>query len=499
MEIESISPFLAMAIPLVGTALIVATRKTPNLREGCSLGAAALQFLIVLTMTPAVLAGNTLHFTLFPFLPQVSIAFRVDALGLLLALTASFLWILTVVYSIGYMRNLGAHAQTRFYACFAITLAATMGIAFSANLLTMYIFYELLTFITYPLVTHDGTEEAFAAGRRYIFYHLGTSIIFMLPAIILTYALSGTFDFQPGGVFPAGASATVLVIVYFMFLAGIAKAAIMPLHAWLPNAMVAPVPVSALLHAVAVVNVGVFCILRVIFDVYGVELMQQLNLGTVTAIISSFTILMASFYALMLDSLKALLAYSTISQLSYMVLGVALLSPAGMTGGVIHIANHAFAKITLFFCAGSIYLASRKLNVSEMGGIGRLMPWTMAAFAIGSLSIVGIPPTAGFITKWYLAIGTIEAGKLPFFFVLLISTLLSAVYYLKVIRKVFFGTPQEEESHRGADQPPKGEQGHPIKEVSLFVVIPLLVSAALSVVLGIYPNFLLELVRLVLR
>jgi len=257
--------------------------------------------------------------------------------------------------------------------------------------------------------------------------------------------------------------------------------------------------VSALLHAVAVVDVGVFCILRVILDIYGVELMQQLNLGVVTAVLASFTILMASFYALMLDSLKALLAYSTISQLSYMVLGVALLSTAGMTGGIIHIANHAFAKITLFFCAGSIYLASRKTNISDMSGIGRLIPWTTAAFAIGALSIVGIPPTAGFITKWYLAIGTIEAGKLPFFFVLLISTLLSAVYYLKVIRKVFFGTPQEEESHRGADQPPKGEQGHPIKEVSLFVVIPLLVSAALSVVLGIYPNFLLELVRLVLR
>ncbi len=497
MEIQSITPFLAMAVALVGAALIAATRKNPNLREGCSLGAAALQFLVILSMVPAVLAGDTLRFTLIPFLPQVSIAFRVDALGLLLAITASFLWILTIIYSIGYMRNLGEHAQTRFYACFAITLAATMGIAFSANLLTMYIFYELLTFITYPLVTHDGTEEAFAAGRRYLFYHLGTSIIFMLPAIVLTYVLSGTFDFQQNGVFPAGANATVLVIVYFMFLAGIAKAAIMPLHAWLPNAMVAPIPVSALLHAVAVVNVGAFCILRVILDIYGVELMQQLNLGVVTAVLASFTILMASFYALMLDSLKALLAYSTISQLSYMVLGVALLSTAGMTGGIIHIANHAFAKITLFFCAGSIYLASRKTNISEMGGIGRLMPWTMAAFAIGALSIVGIPPTAGFITKWYLAIGSLEAGKLPFFFVLFISTLLSAVYYLRVIRKVFFGSPQEEEeSHHRADQPLKG---HQIREVSYFVVIPLLLSAALSVVLGIYPNFLLELVRLVVR
>jgi len=226
MEINSFAPFLAMAVPLVGVALIYAARNNPNVREGCSLGAASLQFLIVLTMVPAVLAGNTLHFTLFPFLPQVSISLRVDALGILLALAASFLWILTVVYSIGYMRALGEHHQTRFYACFAITLATTMGIAFSANLLTLYVFYEILTFVTYPLVTHEGTREAVAAGRKYLFYHLGASIVFMLPAVFLTYIISGTFDFQSGGVFAAGAGGAVLVIVYFMFLAGAAKAAI---------------------------------------------------------------------------------------------------------------------------------------------------------------------------------------------------------------------------------------------------------------------------------
>ncbi len=494
MEINSITPFLAMAIPLVGVALIYATRNTPNLREACSLGAAALQFLTVLTMTPTVLAGNTLHFTLFPFLPQVSISFRVDALGVLLALTASFLWLLTVIYSIGYMRTLGEHAQTRFYACFAVTLAATMGIAFSANLITMYIFYELLTFVTYPLVTHEGTREAIAAGRKYLFYHLGASIIFMLPAIFLTYVISGTFDFQPGGVFSAGSGGAILVVAYFMFLAGAAKAAIMPLHAWLPNAMVAPVPVSALLHAVAVVNVGVFVIFRVILDVYGPELMAQLNLGIITAVIASFTILVASFYTFMLDNLKAILAYSTISQLSYMVLGVALLSPESMTGGVIHIANHAFGKITLFFCAGSIYLAARTLKVSEMGGIGRLMPWTAAAFAIGAVSIVGIPPTAGFISKWYLFIGTIQAGHLAFLFVLVVSTLLSAAYYLRVFRMIFFGSSEERDDE--ASQPAKAASKNPVKEVSFFIVFPLAMSAAISVILGIYPNFLLELARL---
>lgn len=494
MEINSFSPFLAMAVPLVGVALIYAARNSPNVREGCSLGAASIQFLVVLSMVPAVLAGNTLHFTLFPFLPQVSIALRVDALGILLALVASFLWLLTVVYSIGYMRALGESHQTRFYACFAITLAATMGIAFSANLLTMYVFYEILTFVTYPLVTHEGTREAVAAGRRYLFYHLGASLVFMMPAVFLTYIISGTFDFQSGGVFAAGAGGAVLVIVYFMFLAGAAKSAIMPLHGWLPNAMVAPVPVSALLHAVAVVNVGVFVIIRVILDVFGPELMGELNLGFVTAILASFTILVASFYAFTVDNIKGILAYSTIGQLSYMVLGVSLLSPESMTGGIIHIANHGFGKITLFFCAGSIYIAARTLKVSEMGGIARLMPWTAGAFAVGAISIVGIPPTAGFITKWYLFIGTIQAGQIAFFFVLLISTLLSAAYYLRVFRMIFLGSPEEsgDETSEPAKDSPKGS----VKEGAFFIVFPLALCAAISIGLGIYPNFLLELARL---
>lgn len=317
----------------------------------------------------------------------------------------------------------------------------------------------------------------------------------MLPAVFLTYIISGTFDFQSGGVFAAGAGGAVLVIVYFMFLAGAAKAAIMPFHAWLPNAMVAPVPVSALLHAVAVVNVGVFVILRVILDIFGPELMGQLNLGFVTAIIASFTILVASFYAFTVDNIKGILAYSTISQLSYMVLGVALLSPESMTGGILHIANHAFGKITLFFCAGSIYIAARTLKVSEMGGIARLMPWTAGAFAVGAISIVGIPPTAGFITKWYLFLGTIQAGQIAFFFVLLISTLLSAAYYLRVFRMIFFGRSEERDDDE-ASQPAKEASKNPVKEVSFFIVFPLALSAAISIGLGIYPNFLLELARL---
>ena len=502
MQTESIIPFLAMAVALVGAALIVVTRQRPNLREGCSLAASALQFLLILTMIPPIMDGEILHYTVLSFLPQVAIAFRVDALALLFGITASFLWILTTIYSIGYMRHLREHAQTRYYAFFALVLAATMGIAFSANLMTLYIFYELLTFMTYPLLTHTGTRPAYAAGQKYLLYQLGTSFIFLLPAIILTYTVSDTFDFQPNGIFPDGTNTTMLVVIFALFLAGSAKAAIMPFHAWLPAAMVAPTPVSALLHAVAVVNAGVFLILRVILDIFGVDLLQQLHLDVATTVVVSVTILLASFHALRLDNLKAVLAYSTIGQLSYMILGVMLLGPTAMLGGIIHLVNHAVSKITLFFCAGSIDLATQRTKISELSGIGRQMPWTMAAFSIGALSIVGIPPTAGFITKWYLISGSIEADKITVVFVLMMSTLLSAAYYLRIIRTAFFGSPPEEEGHIEADQRSDGSpppEPHQIREVSPLVLAPLLVSAALSVVLGIYPSFFIKLVRLTLR
>lgn len=485
MEIESIKPLLAVATSLVGAVIIVATRKSPNIREACSLGTAILKFLIVATMIPPVLAGNTLHMTLFSFLPQISIALRVDALGLLFAITASFLWIVTTLYSIGYMRSLNEHAQTRYYLCFAITLSATMAVAFSANLLTLYIFYELITFFTYPLVVHKETDEVFAAGNKYVFYLLMSAKFFLL-AIILTYAFAGTMDFHPNGLFASKVNPTILTIIYFLFLAGISKAAIMPFHAWLPAAMVAPAPVSALLHAVAVVNTGVFCVLRVIFHIFGVELMKTLNLGAMTALIASFTIVVASIYAFTRDDLKARLAYSTISQLSYIVLGGALLTSSGMAGGIIHIANHAFSKITLFFCAGSIYVASHKTHISQLDGIGKQMPWTMAAFAIGALSIIGIPPLAGSVTKSYLASGSIVAYGLPIKYVLWVSLLLNAGYFLPIVYKAFFKAPTQE-----------GLQH--IHEPSYFIVIPLIVCAVISVILGIYPTFLLDLVGQVIR
>ncbi|MDC4223849.1 MAG: monovalent cation/H+ antiporter subunit D family protein [Candidatus Manganitrophus sp.] len=510
-EIESIKPFLAVFVSLAGAALIVATRRNPNVREGCSLVTAILKFLIVVSMIPAVLAGNTLHYHLFNFLPGVSVEFRVDALGLVFAITASFLWIVTTLYSIGYMRSLREHNQTRYYTCFAVTLFATLGLAFSANMITLFLFYEIITFITYPLVTHSGTKEAYAAGNKYLFYLLATTKAFFVTAMFMTYNITNTFDFRPGGIFPPGANQTVLIIAYFLFIAGLGKVAIMPFHAWLPAAMIAPTPVSALLHAVAVVNAGAFCVLRIIFHVFGVELMKELNLGVMTGFLASFTIVTASIWALTRDNLKARLAYSTISQLSYMVLGGALLTPAGMAGGIIHIANHAFAKITLFFCAGSIYVASHKTNISEMAGIGRKMPWTMAAFALGTLSMIGVPPAAGFLTKWYLMTGSMEAKELGFLFVLLISSFLNAAYFLPIVHKAFFEGPQEASEGLALRPVPQSlgaaaASGHehppmegPIKEPSYFLVVPLFLCAVLSVLIGMFPDLILALAKLVIR
>jgi len=523
MEIESIRPVLVLAVSLIGAALIPVFRKNPNAREACSLSAAFLKFLLVLSMVPAVLAGSTYNYTVLNFLPELALAFRVDALGLIFALTASALWILNTFYSIGYMRAHHEANQTRFYTCFALTLSATMGVAFSANLVTLYLFYEILTFVTYPLVAHNENKIAYAGANKYFFYLLGTSTAFLLPAIIITYSLSGNGDFNAAGILPATANPLLLSFLFFLFLFGIGKAAVMPVHSWLPSAMVAPTPVSALLHAVAVVNTGVFCVLRVIFHVFGVDLMQALNLGTYVAGLASFTILTASCIALTRDNLKERLAFSTISQLSYIVLGGALLSPSGMAGGVLHIANHAFSKITLFFCAGAIYVATNKTHISQLNGIGRKMPWTMTAFAIATLSMIGIPPSAGFVSKWYLAIGSVEADKLVILLVLFSSTLLNAAYFVPIVYKAFFKMPDETppdemgvhdaapSAHAPAAIPHMGTLAYAIhgdkdglveshhgpegQEASYFIVVPLVLTAAISLILGMFPDILLGLVR----
>ena len=489
--VHSIKPILAIAVSLLAAGAILGFRDRANLRDSVSLIAAVVKFLIIISMAPIVLGGGTIEITLFEILPGVEFAFRVDALGMVFATISSMLWIAAAVYCIGYMRSLKEHAQTRFFAAFAVSLSAAVGGAFAANLFTLVIFYEVLSLVTYPLVYHRENEDSWHGSRRYLVYLVGASKTFLLAGLALTYQLTGTLDFMPSGLFDGvAASPLLLSVVYFCYLAGFAKAAIMPMHAWLPAAMVAPTPVSALLHAVAVVKMGVFCVLRVVFHVMGVGLMDDLGLGIATAYLVSFTIITASIYALTRDDLKARLAYSTISQLSYIILGAVLLTPTAIVGGVVHIAAHALSKITLFFCAGSIYCASRRKNVSELAGIGRRLPWTMAAFFIASLGMIGVPPTGGFISKWYLVLGSVEAGELVFLAVLLVSTVLNAAYFLPVTYTAFF---EKEKTGPVGDGPDKI---HPddIREIPL-VTIPLVVTALLSLVLGIFPDYFLTLAR----
>jgi multicomponent Na+:H+ antiporter subunit D len=480
-------PGLAILASIAGALVIAGTgERHRNLREFWSVGAGVLQFVCVASMIPDVLAGRTPELVLFRILPGIQFAFRVDALGLLFALGASLLWIATSFYSIGYMRSLGEHAQTRYFACFALALSATIGVAFSANLFTLFLFYEALTLTTYPLVAHKETDEAKAGGRKYVIYLLGAAKLLLLAAIVVTYNVAGTLEFRKGGIFPASeltAHPMLLSAVFALFLFGLAKNAVMPLHSWLPAAMVAPTPVSALLHAVAVVKTGVFSTVRVFLFVFGADAMRQLGVDKFALAVASITILAASLVALAQDNLKLRLAFSTISQLSYIVLGSALLTSSGVIGGIAHITYHAVSKITLFFCAGSIYVSTRKTEISQMSGLAKQMPWTMAAFALASLSLIGIPPSSGFVSKWYLGIGSVDRGNGWVLAVLLVSSLLNAAYLGPIVYKAYFEVPSASQDNVG--------------EIP-WMVIPLILTAAASLGLGAYPNPILKLAGMVM-
>ncbi len=486
---EDVRLLLAVLAPLVGAGLVMATGKRPNVRETCSFVAAATLFVITASLIPAVHAGQKLHFTLFQLLPGLSVSLRADALSMVFAVSASFLWVVTVFYSAGYMRGLHEHEQTRFNTCFALALFGAIGCAFSDNLLTLYLFYEIVSICTYPLVAHHQDEESYESGKKYLTYLTGTAKGLILPAMVLIYVLTGNLDFANNinsGILPAEANRWVVTALYACCILGFAKNAVMPFHNWLPSAMVAPTPVSALLHAVAVVKVGVFSTVRVMLYVFGVDRMNALNLGLPTAYFVSITIVVASIIALSKDNLKARLAYSTISQLSYVILGVALLTRPGIEGGLVHIANHAFSKITLFFCAGAIYVATHKKDISEMNGLGRVMPFTFGAFALASLSMIGAPPVAGFVSKWYLLNGAFDAGSIGILIVLLASTLLNAAYFVPVVYNGFFGQPSRADAER------KFSEAHPS------LVIPLSITAAISVIIGLFPGFFMRLVHAVL-
>jgi multicomponent Na+:H+ antiporter subunit D len=402
---------------------------------------------------------------------------------MLFALIASGLWIVNSLYSIGYMRgNQEAH-QTRFFVCFALSIAATMGIAFSGNLFTLFIFYEVLTLSTYPLVTHAGTEKARDGGRVYLGLLLSTSTVFLLPALVFIWYIAGTTDFTVGGILADKLKPGELAVLLGLCVFGIGKAALMPFHRWLPAAMVAPTPVSALLHAVAVVKAGVFSVVKVVVYVFGVDTLATAGATHWLVVVAGFTIIAASVVALTADNLKRRLAYSTISQLSYVTMAAALLAPLSLVGAVLHIAAHAIGKITLFFAAGAIYTAAHKTEVSQLDGIGRRMPWTMGAFAIAALSMIGLPPAAGFISKWYMLSGAMASQHWLAVTVIVLSTLLNAGYFLPIVYRAFFVAP------------PADPHGHPHGEAPLPMVIALTATAAGTVLLFFFPDVPLALAR----
>jgi multicomponent Na+:H+ antiporter subunit D len=474
--IHSVKPLLAVVVSLVGAGLILFTgEKHPNIRETWTILASLVKFSIVFSMLPKVLEGKVWECSIVSLAPGILLQFRVDAFGMFFGILASSLWIATSFFSIGYMRSLTEHSQTRYFFCFALALSATLGIAFAANLLTLFIFYEILTISTYPLVAHKEIPEAIMAGRKYLAYLMTADTLIFL-SLGLTYHLTGSLDFVSGGFLEGHGSKGLLYLLFASFILGFGtKAAIIPMHEWLPTAMIAPTTVSALLHAVAVVKAGVFGCLRVILYVFGPKLLYDLDLWLILAYFVSFTIIMANMFALAQDNLKRRLAFSTINSLSIIILGAALLSRSAITGGILHIANHAFMKITLFFCAGAIYVKTHKENVSQLNGIGKQMPFTMSAFSIAAIGMVGIPPSCGFISKWYLCLGSLEAQELFFLGILLISPLLDAVYFFPIIFNSFFGTAQE-----GIDPC--------VDEAPMIIVAPLLVTAAISLILGVYPN-----------
>ena len=481
---------LSVALPLVGMVAIWLLDRSPNLREAATLSTGAVLVALAIVVFTAVGDGARPGFD--PGLAVVGglkIEFRAEPLGAMFALLASVLWLVNSIYSIGYMRGHHEAHQTRFYMSFAVAISSAMGVAYAGNLFTLFIFYEVLTLSTFPLVTHKGDAAARRGGRIYLGVLMGTSIGLLLPAIVWVNSIAGTTNFTPGGILaaPLAGAQMMATILLGLFSFGIAKAALMPVHPWLPNAMVAPTPVSAFLHAVAVVKAGVFSLLKVSVYIFGVDFLRISGASTPFLWGAAISILLASTIAMRKDNLKARLAYSTVSQLSYVTLGAMLATKMGVMGGAMQIAAHAAGKMTLFMCAGAIYVAAHKSNVSEMRGLGRQMPLTFIAFFFGAMSIVGLPPMGGSWPKFLLMLGAAEAGELIIIGVLILSSLLNVAYLLSIPVQAFFLEPANEGSK------PKGGGGGAIdwrnmREAPALCVIPPMVTASFALLLFLFAD-----------
>ncbi len=395
------------------------------------------------------LEGRSFNVDLIEVFPNVGLSFHIEPLGLVFSSIASLLWFVNSIYSIGYLRGNSEQNQTRFYAYVSLSIFAVMGIAFSSNLFTFFLFYELLTFLTYPLVTHNGSSNAKQGGKIYLGILLFTSICFLLLAICITYSFAGTLDFSKGGILPTELSNTEITILLLTFCFGVGKAALFPFHGWLPAAMVAPTPVSALLHAVAVVKAGVFGIIKIIVYIFGISYLQEITAISILTVLAGFTIIFASYKAMKSTNLKQRLAYSTVSQLSYITMAASLATPLAIAAAVFHLLSHAFGKITLFFAAGSIYTSLHKTEIKEMRGIFYQMPITMICFSLGAFSMIGLPPTVGLLSKWFIITGAVDVQDFFVLSILVLSTILNASYFLPIIYDAFFRKPLGYEMHTG--------------------------------------------------
>ncbi|MFV0296476.1 MAG: proton-conducting transporter membrane subunit [Hyphomicrobiaceae bacterium] len=484
----------AFGLPFVGAVAIMLCHRKPDLREAVTLTTAVVLALLVWGLLGPVSQGARPEARLIEILPGLALAFKVEPLGLLFALVASSLWIVNSVYSIGYMRAHEEPRQTTFYVCFAIAIGSAIGLAFSANLISLFLFYELLTLSTYPLVTHNADAKAIRGGRIYLIILVGTSMLLLLPAIVATSVLAGTTEFKAGGILPPDLDPMMIGILLGLFAFGIGKAALMPIHFWLPSAMVAPTPVSALLHAVAVVKAGVFTVLKVVVYVFGVEALSKSGANDWLIVASSASLVLASLVALTKDNLKARLAYSTVSQLAYVVLAASLATPAGIIAGSMQIAMHAVGKITLFFCAGAIYVATHKTEISELDGLGRAMPWTFTAFLVGSLSIIGLPPFGGMWTKWWLILGALDAHQVFVVWVLLLSSLLNVLYLLPIFIRAMF-SPARKALSVGAAAAEHHEPEEGLERKYWLVVLPPCVTAFLCFVMFFLSGPIVDLIK----
>jgi len=480
---------LLLIIPLFAAALIPLAGRNQNIREGISLIAAFALLANVIYLVRLVAAGERPSLLLAKFAGQFDIEFVLEPLGAIFAAIASSLWIVNTLFSIGYMRGNKEKNQTRFFAFVAVAIAGAMGIAASGNLITLFVFYEVLTLSTFPLVTHKGDEKAKRGGTIYALILMGTSLGLLLPAIIGVQVVANTTDFMVGGVFGPDVSMVTISVLLFLFAFGIGKAALMPVHPWLPNAMVAPTPVSALLHAVAVVKAGVFSILKVVTYTFGPVLTASASMSTILAWIAAISIVLASVIAMRQDNLKARLAYSTVSQLSYITFGAMLASGMAIIGGALQIVMHAWGKITLFMCAGAIYTIAHRTNISSLNGLGRTMPFVFGAFLIGALSIIGVPPMGGSWPKFFLMVGTLESELGILMGALIVSSVLNVIYLVPIAVRGFMRPP---------DNPEKDAHIAEERKLHPWVIIPPVLTATGAFILFFFAGDMVDFVRPVL-